>query len=167
MWIKPQRLIKTQCSFDSVLDFVFIAGEAKNWRAASEIMAAHDTYGWMTKCTAIIAQCWQCFSSPAIASPVPGSSCSSASSESRRTPCPQDVGRADAAMREKKHLSLSEERKHASLRRRFVFGLAALAPTIVATGQGRVGVPPPSLPPRREDTTHGRMLSSYVLVLLG
>jgi endonuclease/exonuclease/phosphatase family metal-dependent hydrolase len=44
VWIRPQRLIKTQCSFESVLDFTFVAGDAKRWRASSEILAAHDTY---------------------------------------------------------------------------------------------------------------------------
>ena len=29
VWIRPQRLIKTQCSFESVLDFTFMAGDAK------------------------------------------------------------------------------------------------------------------------------------------
>jgi hypothetical protein len=27
-----------------VLDFVFVAGEAKRWRASSEILAAHEDY---------------------------------------------------------------------------------------------------------------------------
>lgn len=44
VWIKPQRFMKTQCSFDSVLDVVFIAGEANTWRGSSEIIAAHETY---------------------------------------------------------------------------------------------------------------------------
>jgi hypothetical protein len=42
-WIKPATLVTTQCSgwpcgFDSVLDFVFAAGEARDWQATSEIM---------------------------------------------------------------------------------------------------------------------------------
>lgn len=42
-WVKPATLITTQCSgwpcqFNSVLDFVFVAGPAQQWRAESEII---------------------------------------------------------------------------------------------------------------------------------
>jgi endonuclease/exonuclease/phosphatase family metal-dependent hydrolase len=43
-WVRPPQLIRTQCSFDSVLDFVFVAGAARQWRAASEILAAEESY---------------------------------------------------------------------------------------------------------------------------
>ncbi len=43
IWMRPQRLIKTQCSYDRVLDFTFIAGEAEPWRASCKILAAHET----------------------------------------------------------------------------------------------------------------------------
>ncbi|WP_448380777.1 endonuclease/exonuclease/phosphatase family protein [Gloeomargarita sp.] len=54
-WVKPAVLVKTQCSpqFNSVLDFVFVAGAAKDWPAASDILypeaeycspANHSTY---------------------------------------------------------------------------------------------------------------------------
>jgi len=38
-WIRPPSLIRTQCSFNSVLDFVFVTGAARQWRASSEILA--------------------------------------------------------------------------------------------------------------------------------
>ena len=28
-WVRPPQLIRTQCSFDSVLDFVLVAGDAR------------------------------------------------------------------------------------------------------------------------------------------
>ena len=42
-WVKPTTLVTTQCSgwpcqFDSVLDFVFVAGPAQSWRASSQII---------------------------------------------------------------------------------------------------------------------------------
>jgi hypothetical protein len=37
-------LIRTQCSFNSVLDFVFVAGAARQWSASSEILAAEQSY---------------------------------------------------------------------------------------------------------------------------
>lgn len=44
-WVKPADLVTTQCSgwpcaYESVLDFVFTAGPAQNWRAESEIIVA-------------------------------------------------------------------------------------------------------------------------------
>jgi hypothetical protein len=47
-WVRPARLIRTQCSvvstglcrYDSVLDFVFIANVPETWRAESEIIVA-------------------------------------------------------------------------------------------------------------------------------
>lgn len=45
-WVRPVELIKTQCaaSFDSVLDFVFIAGDAKDWAGESEILERQADY---------------------------------------------------------------------------------------------------------------------------
>jgi hypothetical protein len=43
-WVRPLQLIRTQCSFDSVLDFVFVAGDARRWRASSEILAPEESY---------------------------------------------------------------------------------------------------------------------------
>jgi hypothetical protein len=43
-WVRPAQLIRTQCSFDSVLDFVFVAGAARQWPASSEILAADESY---------------------------------------------------------------------------------------------------------------------------
>lgn len=47
-WVRPDELVRTQCSldrndntqcfFNSVLDFVFVAGDAKQWEAISEIV---------------------------------------------------------------------------------------------------------------------------------
>ncbi len=39
-WVRPDELIATQCSFsfEGVLDFTFVANEAKNWGATSEIL---------------------------------------------------------------------------------------------------------------------------------
>ena len=44
-WVQPKTLVTTQCSgwpcgFNSVLDFVFVAGPAQGWRAESEIVVA-------------------------------------------------------------------------------------------------------------------------------
>jgi len=38
-WARPQTLVRSQCSFDSVLDFVFTAGGASGWQGSSEILA--------------------------------------------------------------------------------------------------------------------------------
>jgi hypothetical protein len=45
-WVRPATLIKTQCDpqFDSVLDFVFVAGDAKSWWGASEILEQQVDY---------------------------------------------------------------------------------------------------------------------------
>jgi endonuclease/exonuclease/phosphatase family metal-dependent hydrolase len=43
-WIRPPHLIGTQYSFNSVLDFVFVAGEAQRWSASSEILATDESY---------------------------------------------------------------------------------------------------------------------------
>jgi hypothetical protein len=43
-WVRPPQLIRTQCSFNSMLDFIFVAGEAQRWRGSSEILAAHEDY---------------------------------------------------------------------------------------------------------------------------
>lgn len=38
-WVRPETLVKTHDSrHDSVLDFVFVSGEARNWNASSEIV---------------------------------------------------------------------------------------------------------------------------------
>lgn len=44
-WVRPPQLVTTQCSgwpcrYESVLDFVFAAGPAREWRAESEIIVA-------------------------------------------------------------------------------------------------------------------------------
>jgi hypothetical protein len=43
-WIRPPQLIRTQCSFNSVLDFVLVTGAARQWRASSEILAVQESY---------------------------------------------------------------------------------------------------------------------------
>ncbi|MCO4743631.1 MAG: endonuclease/exonuclease/phosphatase [Proteobacteria bacterium] len=45
-WVRPDVLIETQCSssFDSVLDFVFVAGAAQSWGGTSEILEAQSNY---------------------------------------------------------------------------------------------------------------------------
>jgi hypothetical protein len=43
-WVRPPQFIRTPCLFNSVLDFVFVAGVARQWSAASEIMAADESY---------------------------------------------------------------------------------------------------------------------------
>lgn len=45
-WVRPATLLKTQCSpqFNSVLDFVFVAGPARNWQGTSEILFHEPTY---------------------------------------------------------------------------------------------------------------------------
>ncbi len=46
VWVRPPSLIPTLCSdrFTSVLDFVFVAGEAKNWMDSSEILFSNSNY---------------------------------------------------------------------------------------------------------------------------
>lgn len=41
-WVRPPTLVRTQCSYNSVLDFVFTAGAAQGWQASSEIKARND-----------------------------------------------------------------------------------------------------------------------------
>jgi hypothetical protein len=48
-WIKPATLVTTQCSgdpcaFNSVLDFIFAAGPARDWQATSEIIVRTDDF---------------------------------------------------------------------------------------------------------------------------
>jgi hypothetical protein len=43
-WIRLAHLIRTQCSFNSVPDFVFAAGTAQRWGASSEILATGESY---------------------------------------------------------------------------------------------------------------------------
>lgn len=45
-WIRPQNLVATQCSdrYDSILDFVFVAGSAKTWPASAEILYPQPSY---------------------------------------------------------------------------------------------------------------------------
>lgn len=48
-WIKPATLVTTQCSgdpcaFNSVLDFIFAAGPAKDWPATSEIIVRPNDF---------------------------------------------------------------------------------------------------------------------------
>lgn len=44
VWVRPARLLRTQCGFDSVLDFVFVAGVAQRWPATAAILAAEPSY---------------------------------------------------------------------------------------------------------------------------
>lgn len=45
-WVRPDPLVSTQCSgfYDSVLDFVFVGGDAREWAAESVILRPDDTY---------------------------------------------------------------------------------------------------------------------------
>lgn len=45
-WVQPATLIKTQCCprFNSILDFVFVAGDALGWTATSEIAEIRGGY---------------------------------------------------------------------------------------------------------------------------
>lgn len=45
-WVKPDPLLSTQCSgfYDSVLDFVFVGGDARSWTADSDVLRPDDTY---------------------------------------------------------------------------------------------------------------------------
>jgi endonuclease/exonuclease/phosphatase family metal-dependent hydrolase len=39
VWARPATLVRTQCSYNSVLDFVFVSGEAKRWAVQAAIDA--------------------------------------------------------------------------------------------------------------------------------
>lgn len=42
-WIKPDPpLVRTQCAFNSILDFVFTTARARTWPASSAILASAD-----------------------------------------------------------------------------------------------------------------------------
>ena len=43
-WVRPDVLIKTQCSkkYNSILDFAFVANDAKNWPRESRVLLAED-----------------------------------------------------------------------------------------------------------------------------
>ncbi len=45
-WLRPEELLMTQCNFNytSVLDFVFVAGDAQEWSASSEILNTNHSY---------------------------------------------------------------------------------------------------------------------------
>lgn len=45
-WLQPDPLVQTQCSttYDSVLDFAFVGGEARAWDAVSDVLRAEDEY---------------------------------------------------------------------------------------------------------------------------
>ncbi|MCC6167725.1 MAG: lamin tail domain-containing protein [Caldilineaceae bacterium] len=48
-WVRPNELVTTQCSgwpcrYRSVLDFVFVAGDAQNWPAQTEIVAVENDF---------------------------------------------------------------------------------------------------------------------------
>lgn len=48
-WVRPATLVTTQCSgwpcrYQSVLDFVFVAGEAQTWPAVAEIVVAEGDF---------------------------------------------------------------------------------------------------------------------------
>jgi endonuclease/exonuclease/phosphatase family metal-dependent hydrolase len=44
-WVRPQELIKTQCSnYNSVLDFVFASGAAQAWASEASIMESQEAY---------------------------------------------------------------------------------------------------------------------------
>lgn len=45
-WVRPETLLKTQCDpqFNSVLDFVFVAGDARDWQGTSEILFQEPGY---------------------------------------------------------------------------------------------------------------------------
>ncbi|MBI4559211.1 MAG: endonuclease/exonuclease/phosphatase [Candidatus Hydrogenedentes bacterium] len=46
VWLKPSRIIKTQCSsrYNSILDFIFVSGPAKAWKASSVILYPEPDY---------------------------------------------------------------------------------------------------------------------------
>lgn len=79
-WVKPEKLVTTQCSgwpcqFNSVLDFVFVAGPAQQWRAESEIIVVEGDFPDNASTSdhrPIMAQLWpsdQASSTPATALP--------------------------------------------------------------------------------------------------
>jgi Endonuclease/Exonuclease/phosphatase family len=42
-WIRPEPpLVRTQCTHDSILDFVFVSGRARQWPAASRILFSQE-----------------------------------------------------------------------------------------------------------------------------
>ncbi len=45
-WVRPDKLIKTECAseYNSVLDFIFIGGAAREWKASSQILFPEDSY---------------------------------------------------------------------------------------------------------------------------
>lgn len=51
-WVRPKKLVRTQCSvtrrgtckYNGVLDFVFVAGEAKRWKATSTIIVERGDF---------------------------------------------------------------------------------------------------------------------------
>lgn len=44
-WVRPQTLVPTHCSaYNSVLDFVFVAGAARDWAPSSQILEAQPDY---------------------------------------------------------------------------------------------------------------------------
>ncbi len=44
-WVRPAALVPTNCSgHKSVLDFVFVSGEAQRWQAESEVLFPEDSY---------------------------------------------------------------------------------------------------------------------------
>lgn len=45
-WVKPDELFRTECSasYNSVLDFTFVAGDAQDWDASAEILQPDDSY---------------------------------------------------------------------------------------------------------------------------
>jgi endonuclease/exonuclease/phosphatase family metal-dependent hydrolase len=65
-WVRPAQLVTTQCSgwpcrYESVLDFVFTAGPARDWRAESEIVVAPGDFpddGTTSDHRPILARVW-------------------------------------------------------------------------------------------------------------
>ncbi len=45
-WVKPEMILKTHCStkYNSVLDFIFVSGAAKNWNASAKILYPEASY---------------------------------------------------------------------------------------------------------------------------
>lgn len=45
-WAKPSNAVKTSCSanYNGILDFVFLAGDARNWQATSKILEESSSY---------------------------------------------------------------------------------------------------------------------------
>ncbi len=45
-WLAPTKLVATHCHdrYNSVLDFVFVSGDAKTWKGQSEILFSSDNY---------------------------------------------------------------------------------------------------------------------------